>query len=274
MNADKSLADLLGVIGRLTAPDGCPWDREQTPRSLADYVIEESHELVEAIRSENPRDVREELGDVFFLLLFITGCYEKNGVFGLADVLNGASAKMIRRHPHVFADAHYENRLEQLKSWEEIKKREHEQNGAKQGLFASLPKSLPPLVKAYRINSKAAGAGFTWPEDEEVEQQVESEWLELLDALRSGDKDSKNSMEHELGDIFFSLVELGRRKGIKSSEALDLACNRFLRRYGRMEELAAQQGRDLSGMSLDEKDELWNAAKNEESSSNGGKDLS
>ncbi|MBQ4566703.1 MAG: nucleoside triphosphate pyrophosphohydrolase [Desulfovibrio sp.] len=261
-----SLSALQDVIDRLTAPDGCPWDREQTPLSLADYVIEESHELVSAIRSGNLADIREELGDVAFLLLFIARLYEKQGHFSLDDALDNNRAKMIRRHPHVFGDVTFENRDEQLKTWESIKRAEHaDAEGQPQGVFSSLPESLPPLLKAYRIHSKAARVGFTWPEDEEVEQQVEAEWLEWLDVSASDDIEAQ---KHELGDLLFSITELGRRKGIKASEALDFATRRFLRRFSRMEELAREQGRDFPALSLDEKDELWNQAKAEEQAAN------
>ncbi|MDE5832017.1 MAG: nucleoside triphosphate pyrophosphohydrolase [Desulfovibrio sp.] len=258
--------DLLAVIDRLTAPDGCPWDREQTPLSMADYIIEEGHELVAAIRSNDPAEICEELGDVFFILLFLANYYEKRGVFSLGDALEHNRAKMIRRHPHVFGDARFENTAEFLKTWEKIKKEEKDGSGKPSGLFASLPSSLPPLVKAYRIHSKAARAGFTWPDDEEVERQVESEWLELLDAMRS---ENKEATAHELGDMLFSLTELGRRKGIKANEALDFAARRFLSRYAKMEELAAARGAILSELSLDEQDELWNLAKEEEEGSHG-----
>jgi len=250
---------LRDVLAKLVDPaSGCPWDREQTPLSLADYIIEESHELVAAIRGGKSGEVCEEMGDVLFLLLFVAMLYEREGKFSLADALDCSAQKMIRRHPHVFADAQFSDRDEQLKAWEKIKKSEH----AAQGIFASLPQSLPPLVKAYRIHSKAARAGFTWPSDEEAERQVESEWLEWLDAVQDGDDKAK---KHELGDMIFSLVEVGRRHGIKASEALDFAARRFLRRFGRMEELAGAKGRDLAAMSLDEQDELWTQAKEEES---------
>lgn len=259
MNSNNcdALQSLLDVINRLTAPDGCPWDREQTPLSLADYIIEESHELVAALRSENIEGVCEELGDVFFLLLFVTRFFEKQGKFTLADVLDLAAQKMIRRHPHVFGDAKFANLDEQLKAWEAIKKKEHEDNG----LFAGLPDSLPPLVKAYRIHSRAARVGFTWPDTEEVERQVEEEWLELLDACMEDDNKAK---KHELGDMIFTLVELGRRHGIKASEALDFATRRFLARFRLMEKMAAEAGQDLADLDLNAQDELWLKAKEDE----------
>ena len=257
----RALAALTEVIGRLTAPDGCPWDRAQTPESMAEYLIEESHELAAAIRAGDAAGVREELGDVAFLLLFVAGMYEKRGEFTLADALDENRAKMVRRHPHVFAGETFPDLDAQLARWEAIKRAEHEAAGAPQGLFASLPKSLPPLTKAYRIHSKAARVGFTWPTDEEVEQQVEAEWLEWLDVAAG---DDAAAQKHELGDLIFSIVELGRRKGIKANDALDAADTRFLRRFARMEELARGRGLDFAALSLDEKDELWNEAKAEE----------
>ena len=254
-----ALQRLNGIIQKLTAPDGCPWDREQTPESLTDYVIEESHELVEAIRSGSVKDVCEELGDVAFLLLFIAHLYEKRGDFTLDQALNGNAAKMVRRHPHVFADTTFESREEQLRAWESIKRSEkQEPDAAPVGVFDSLPKGLPPLIKAYRIHSKAARVGFTWPEDQDVEQQVEAEWLEWLDVAAGEDK---TAQAHELGDMIFTLVELGRRKGIKANEALDYTTLRFLARFRGMEELARQRGLDFPSLSLDEKDELWNEVK-------------
>ena len=265
--ATKALEDLRQVIERLTAEDGCPWDKEQTPESLAEYVIEESHELVSAIRTGTRADVCEELGDVAFLLLFLAHLYEKRGDFTLADALNNNRAKMVRRHPHVFGDTVFENRDEQLRTWEQIKRDEHKaEDGTPPGLFDSLPPSLPPLTKAYRIHSKAARVGFTWEQDEDVEQQVEAEWLEWLDACAEGDE---KAQKHELGDLLFSITELGRRKGIKANEALDLATGRFLRRFARMEALAREQGKDFAALTLDEKDELWNRAKEEEKAAEG-----
>ena len=258
----NALQDLNDVIKRLSAPDGCPWDREQTPESLADYVIEESHELVSAIRQGNVADICEELGDVAFLLLFIAHLFEKKGAFSFDDALDTNRAKMIRRHPHVFGETTFDSRDEQLKTWEAIKRAEHaDAEGKPQCIFQSLPASLPALIKAYRIHSKAARAGFTWQNDVDVEQQVEAEWLEWLDACANEDLAHQ---KHELGDMLFTLTELGRRKGIKSNEALDLANIRFLQRFAKMEAYARENGRDFTELSQEEKDALWEKAKKEE----------
>jgi ATP diphosphatase len=259
-----ALEELFAVVDKLIGPDGCPWDKAQSPERLGDYIIEESHELVSAIRSGNTADVCEELGDVVFLLLLVSRLYEKQGKFSFVEALNVNREKMIRRHPHVFGDRVFSDITEQLKAWEQIKRAEHAgENGARRGVFASLPDTLPPLIKAYRIHSRAARAGFTWEDDEAAAQQVEAEWLEWLDAAARGDADACG---HEFGDLLFSLVETGRRKGIKANEALDLATRRFLRRFARMEALAEERGLDFASLPPDKKDSLWNTAKAEESS--------
>lgn len=257
----QSLEALLDVVNALIAPDGCSWDKEQTPLSLCEYVLEEAHELVDAIRHGSVEDAVEELGDVLFLLVFIGTLFKRAGKPGLREAVAYSAAKMIRRHPHVFAGTVFASQEEQLAEWERIKRAEKPQeDGSPAGVYDSLPKSLPPLLKAYRIHSKAARAGFTWSSDEDVEMQVEAEWLELVDALRSTDKDAQ---ERELGDIIFTLVELGRRRGIKASAAVDGATQRFLRRFAFMEDKARKSGREFSGLDMEEKNALWEKAKEE-----------
>lgn len=256
----QALDHVYSVLNRLLAPDGCPWDREQTPESLTEYLIEEVHELVDAIRSGNGAEIGKEMGDVAFLLLFVSHLTANQKGASMADALESSAAKMIRRHPHVFGTTEYSSREEQLKDWERIKRAEKAAEGSSKpsGLFDSLPAGLPPLTKAYRIHSKAAQVGFTWDEDKEVEQQVEAEWLELLDAMEQG---KAEAIAHEFGDCLFSLVELGRRKGLKAAPVLDAANRRFLARFAKMEELARQKGQVFADLSLDEKDDLWNQAK-------------
>ena len=255
MENSRALEELVAVIEKLTSPEGCPWDREQTPKTLADYFIEESHELVAAIRFGTPHEVMGELGDLAFLILFAAHLYAREGAFTFADVLLNSRDKMIHRHPHVFGGTHFENRDEQLAAWEKLKK---EEKDVREGALAGIPKSLPPLVRAYRLHSRAARAGFTWENDEKVEQQVEAEWLEWLDACLEKDEARER---HEFGDMIFSLVELGRRHDIKASEALDLACERFATRFETMEALAAEKDTDFSALDMEEKDTLWEEAK-------------
>jgi len=257
MNNPSSLSSLQDVLAKLIGPDGCPWDKEQTPLTLCDYLAEETFELIDAVRQNNALDIREEMGDVLFLLLFIAKLYEKT--FSLDQILDEAAAKMIRRHPHVFADGDCANRETLLQTWEKIKKAENTERAEKKtGVFASLPDSLPPLLKSYRIHAKAARADFTWDEDIDVEQQVETEWLEWIDASTANDADAA---EHEFGDLLFTLVELGRRKGIKANAALHKSTLRFLSRFRYMEEKAASSGRDFTSLDMEEKNRLWDEAK-------------
>lgn len=259
--SDCAIDSVREVVRRLTAEDGCPWDKTQTPESLTEYVREESHELVSAIRSGTDEDVCEELGDVAFLLLFIAHLYEKKGSFTLRDVFEKNAAKMIHRHPHVFAGEHFANLDEQLKAWEKLKQEEHKAEGKPTGVFDSLPRSLDPLARAYRIHSKAARTGFTWETREDVEQQVEEEWLEFLDAQA---REDEKAIRHELGDLIFSIVELGRRNNLKANAELDAANERFLSRFRFMEEAARKEEKELSSMPLEEMDKLWAKAKEEE----------
>ncbi len=262
MSDDKNaLAALRQVVQTLIGPGGCPWDQEQTPESLCDYVVEEAFELVEAIRAGDTAGAREELGDVMFLLLFIAELYERDGGFSLAQAMEDGAAKMVRRHPHVFSDTKVENLGELFANWERIKREEKgaaAEDGKAKGLFDSLPKGLPPLLRAYRIHAKAARNGFTWESDADAERQLEAEWREFQQALADGDEASR---QDEFGDYLFTLVELGRRKGIKANAALDAANRKFLERFAVMEELAAAQGKSVPDMSLDELNALWEQAK-------------
>ncbi len=267
--APSALDGLQAVLEKLLGPDGCPWDKEQTPESLCEYMLEEAYELADAVRNGSVADVCEEMGDLAFILAFIAHKYQHGasdrGAFNFDDALNAGAAKMTRRHPHVFGDKSFTSYDELGKSWEAIKKQEKaEKNQGDSGIFSSLPVGLPALVKAYRIHSKASRLGFTWESDQDVEQQVEAEWLEFLDALAQGDE-ARAAREHELGDLIFTLVELGRRKGIKASAALDRTNDRFLRRFKGMETLAGERGLDFAALPLDGKDELWNEVKAAES---------
>ncbi len=264
MSTDSlSLAKVQEVINTLLGPDGCPWDRKQTPLSLCDYIIEEAFELVSAIRADNTAEVAEELGDVLFLLLFVTSLFARSGQFDLADVVAANAAKMIRRHPHVYGDTVLADQEELLRNWERIKRAEKSgtsENGKPGGAFDSLPKGLPPLLKAYRIHSKAARLGFTWASDKDARAQFDAEWKEFEDACAG---ESLERREEEFGDALFTLVELGRRQGIKANAALDRANLKFLARYERMEALARERGLDLPDLPMPDKDRLWDEVKTE-----------
>ncbi len=252
-NFDK----IIEVIDTLTGPNGCPWDKEQTPRSMCDYLIEECFELVEAIRQNDPAETAEELGDVLFLLLFIGRHFDRELPGFLDSALAGNVAKMIRRHPHVYGEQ-AASVAEVITNWEQIKKQEKAEKDKDPGVFASLPASLPPLLRAYRINSKAARVGFTWPTDAAQERKLVEEWTELQAALAGDDALAR---EEEFGDYVFSLVEYGRRRGIKANAALAVANAKFLDRFERMEKLARERGLELDRISLTEMDALWDEIK-------------
>lgn len=255
----EATASLQHVIEELIGPNGCPWDKEQTPESLCDYLLEETFELVDAIRSGNTVDVREELGDVMFLVHFISRLYQEQG-FTLADSVQESAAKMIRRHPHVFDDACVNSVADVWANWERIKRSEKQDatTGKPKGTFDSLPKGLPPLLKAYRLNSKAARVGFTWADDAAVEAQLDAEWKEFRDACATG---TIQEQESEFGDVLFTMVELGRRKGLKANAALNLTNLKFLERFERMEALANERGLVFADLDFNAMDALWNEVK-------------
>lgn len=260
----KAIIAMNGVIEAILDDEkGCPWDKEQTPTSLSEYTIEEMFEFVDAIRKDNSREACEEMGDLIFGVMLIAKKYAQKGQFDFADALTKSVEKMKRRHPHVFNDAEtYGTSKEALhETWEKIKNQEKAEKGENTGAFASIPQALPALTRAYRIHAKAEKAGFTWDDDEDVERQVEAEWLELLDAKASGDQ---KQIEHELGDMIFSLTEMGRRLGVKANIAVDMTCNRFMQRFAAMEQLAKDKGLDFNTLTLDDKDELWNEVKAQE----------
>lgn len=257
MNETTPFQHIMDVIDTLIGPEGCPWDRKQTPESLCDYVIEEGFELVEAIRSGSDKEAMEETGDVLFLLLFIARLFEKRGAFSLNEAAKANAAKMIRRHPHVFEDLTLKNQQELLANWERIK-RDEKDGLEERRVYAGLPKGLPPLLRAYRIHSKAARNGFTWASDEEAMDKYREEFREWEEACASGDK---KEMELEFGDLLFTLVELGRRKGIKANQALDYANRTFLDRFHAMEDEVHARGKEIADLSLGELDSIWDEIK-------------
>ena len=255
---------LLAVIDTLLGPSGCPWDQKQTPHTLAEYLLEEACELVDAIRNGDVAACAEEWGDTLFILLFIGRLLERDQPDFLTHAAREAEAKMIRRHPHVYGDASKEM-ASIIATWERIKKTEKaEKNDAPQGALDSVPASLPPLARAYRVQAKAARLGFTWASNREHERKLDEEWAEWL-AVRDGEDAERK--EEEFGDYLFSLVEHGRRYGIKANAALHRAVIKFLRRFAHMEALARAQGARLEDLDPAAQDQLWERAKRELGSS-------
>ena len=249
---------LLDVMKRLREPGGCPWDREQTPTSLKPFLIEEAYEVLEAIESGRSAAVREELGDLLFQIVFHARLAEERGDFTITDLLGQLIEKMIRRHPHVFGDAAVGTANEALVQWEAIKQREAEERGQRRSLLDGVPRALPSLLRAQRVQSKAARVNFDWPDARAAWAKVEEEIREAADALASGDA---QRIRDELGDALFSLVNVARLSSLDADDALHGAIEKFRRRFTDMEAELAARGTSVSAVSPDELERSWEAAK-------------
>ena len=243
---------------RLRGEKGCPWDREQTRDSLKPYIIEEAYEVVEAIEEGDPAKIREELGDLLFQIVFQCQIAMESGEFRFSDVVRNIGEKMIARHPHVFGNAEYKTTDEVLVHWEEQKKREGK---LRESILEGVPRSMPALLRARRLQDRAAKVGFDWEKAEDVFKKLDEELGEFREALEAKDR---NRMEDELGDIFFMLVNISRFIGVNPEDALRRTISKFIHRFRHIEMKAAEQGRKLSEMTLSEMDRLWDEAKAEE----------
>lgn len=234
----------------------CPWDRVQTNESLRPNTIEEVYELCDALLDEDDANIRKELGDVLLHVLFYSKIGEEKDAFDIADVCDALNEKLIFRHPHVFGDRCKVNGAgEVMQNWEQLKLRE---KGGNRTVLAGVPVSLPSLVKAFRIQEKAAHVGFDWDEKEQVWDKVREEVSEFKAEVEHGDRDA---MEAEMGDMLFSLVNLARIYGINPDTALERTNRKFISRFNHIEAAARAQGRSLRDMTLAEMDALWNEAK-------------
>jgi XTP/dITP diphosphohydrolase len=227
----------------------CPWDRKQTMESLRNLTIEETYELADAILDNNMQEIKEEIGDVMLHMVFYSKIASETGDFDIADSLNAVCEKIINRHPHIYGDVHVEDEEEVKRNWEQLKLKE-----GKKSVLSGVPKSLPAMVKAYRMQDKTAQVGFEWENAEQVWKKVEEEIQELKEVV---DIDPEK-MEDEFGDIMFSLINYARFKGIDPETALEKVNRKFKNRF---EYIEAQATKPLSDMSLDEMDKLWNEAK-------------
>ncbi|MBI4734992.1 MAG: nucleoside triphosphate pyrophosphohydrolase [candidate division NC10 bacterium] len=243
--------------GRLFA-EGCPWDREQTSESIKPYLVEETYEVLEAIDEQDPAKLREELGDLMLQVVFHAQMAEETGDFTIADVLTAINDKLVRRHPHVFGDEKAETAQEVLFNWEQIKQSERRKAKGQASLLDGVPRELPALLRAHRLQEKASRVGFDWKEAQEVFRKVEEELVELRDAMQGR---AAEKMEAELGDLLFALVNLSRFLAVNPEEALRKTIARFIGRFRYIEEELARRGRSLREATLEEMDALWAAAK-------------
>ena len=252
---------LLDVMRRLRDPEtGCPWDKEQTFETIAPYTIEESYEVVDAIERNDMRDLKEELGDLLFQVVFHARLAEELGLFNFNDIASGMSEKLIRRHPHVFGDVSHRTSDEQTRAWE-ITKAEERKAKDKHGILDDVPVGLPALTRASKLTKRAARVGFDWPNLSDVIDKLEEETEELKVEINSGDLGKAKA---ELGDILFVLANLARKLDVEPEEALRLTNQKFVRRFSSIEAELLAQGRTPSESNLSEMDALWNRAKVEE----------
>ncbi|PAB57636.1 bifunctional methyltransferase/pyrophosphohydrolase YabN [Anaeromicrobium sediminis] len=256
----RNISDLVDIMKLLRSEDGCPWDREQSHESLKPYVIEEAYEVVEAIEEKDSMLLEEELGDLLLQVVFHAQIARENYEFTLNDIIKGISEKLVSRHPHVFKDLNLQNSDEVITTWEEIKREEKKEESYTEGL-KRIPKSLPALIKSYKVQKKAAGVGFDWDKVEDAIGKVHEELGELLEIYKS---QKKERIEEELGDLIFAVVNVARFLKVDPEIALNRTTKKFIERFAFIEECAKIQEKDLKDMSLQEMDKLWDEAKKSE----------
>jgi MazG family protein len=251
-------AHLCGIVAKLRAPGGCPWDREQTNESLLPAVIEEAYEVVEAVHARDDAHFREELGDVLLLVVMHAEIAREAGRFNIDHVLREISGKLVRRHPHVFGTSDARDAGAVLKQWEAIKR---EEKKADSHYLASLPKALPALMRAQKAQSKAARVNFDWTELRDVIAKVEEEVGEIHEAIGI---QNRERIEDEIGDLLFAVVNLARKCQLDAETALQKATDKFVTRFNRVEDELKARDKQLGDVGLEEMDAIWDAIKNDE----------
>jgi MazG family protein len=255
-----AFAKLCQIVAQLRAPGGCPWDAEQTNETLLPPLIEEAYEAAGAIRARDDANLREELGDLILLALMHSEIANETGRFHIEEVLEEVTAKLIRRHPHVFARSDVHDAEGVVKQWEAIK--HEEKNGANGGHYLShLPVALPALMRAQKAQKKAARVNFDWTQLSDVVAKVDEELAEAKEAIASGDE---AAIADEIGDLLFAVVNLARKSGLDAESALQQATDKFVERFNRVEDDLHKRGKKLGEVGLTELDEIWNALKAED----------
>nr|WP_297173711.1 nucleoside triphosphate pyrophosphohydrolase [uncultured Agathobaculum sp.] len=250
--------DLLRIMEILRAPDGCMWDREQDHHSIRRNFIEETYEVCEAIDEQDTEHLKEELGDVLLQVVFHTQMEKEKGTFDIEDVADGICKKLIYRHPHIFGSVEVGSSEEILRNWDELKRREKHQESDTDTL-KSVAKSLPGLIRAEKLQKKAAKVGFDWDGPQGALDKIGEELDEVSRAAR-GDGDA----EEEIGDLLFAAVNAARHLKVDPERAIEKTCDKFIRRFADMEQQAGEENRALSDLSLTDLDTLWNKAKEKE----------
>ncbi len=256
-NRNREFDRLVEIMALLRSENGCPWDREQTHDSLRQHLLEEAYEVIEAIDEKRYADLPGELGDLLLQVVFHAQLGAEEARFDMADVIEHINDKLIRRHPHVFGDEQIKTAEEQIIKWEESKLKKEGKKSAIDGV----PKELPALIRAYRIQNKAAAVGFDWPDIHPVWQKLDEEVGELQEAMAAG---SAEQIEEELGDLLFTVVNLSRFLKTNPEDALRRTIDKFSLRFRSVEAAFAQMGRSMNGASLEEMDAVWEEVKRRE----------
>lgn len=254
---EYNIDDLVAIIKVLRAPGGCPWDREQTHESIKKNFIEETYEVVEAINKQSPDMLREELGDVLLQIVLHTEMESEKGNFTFDDVANDIVQKLVVRHPHVFGEVVANNTAEALNSWDAVKLKTKGQKSQTESML-SVPRELPALMRAQKIQHKAAKIGFDWDDVGGAVDKLYEEINELKTAMEQG---KRLYIEDEFGDVLFSCVNIARFIDVDSEEALTAASDKFMSRFSLVEQMASEQGIDMKSSSIEELDRLWDKAK-------------
>ena len=250
---------LVRLMSKLRGREGCPWDKVQTLRSLQPYVLEEACELIDAMEERDPARIAEEIGDLIFEAVFVTQVCSETYGFDMRDVIDTIHEKMVRRHPHIFSDSKIEKPSEVLKQWHEIKATEKKQRAQQEkSVLGHIPKHLPALHKAQKVQRKAARVGFDWTRSTDVFDKVEEEFRELRASSEAGDK---KATEEEFGDLLFAMVNAARFMGVDAEMALRAAIKKFIRRFKNVESELTRDGSPLEQYTLDEMDAEWDRVK-------------
>lgn len=252
-----SFDDLIKIMQLLRSPDGCPWDKVQTHKSIRQNFIEETYEAIEAIDTEDKELLKEELGDVLLQVVFHAQMESEENVFDINDVCDGICKKLIVRHPHIFSDVIADTSDEVLKNWDAIKMQSKSQKSHADAMD-SVSKSLPSLIRSEKLQKKAAKVGFDWENVDGAFDKVYEEMAELKEAINNGDKENQ---AEELGDLLFSVVNVSRFLKLDSEKALYDACDKFTNRFRKVEKLAEKKGIDMKNASIDELNSLWDEVK-------------
>jgi len=257
--AGEAFQELVDLMARLRGPGGCPWDQEQTIESLRGFVLEETYEVLEAIDRRDHEGLKGEIGDLLFEGVFLAQIESDEGHFSVTDSLTHISAKLIRRHPHVFGDAtNVTTPGAVVEQWEQIKAREQEGKGEKKALLAGVPKAMPSLARANEISTRVAAVGFEWAHATDVLLKIEEEVAELRAAALH---ETPERAEEEMGDLLFSISNLARKMGIDAESALRKANDKFTKRFTALEEVFEKRGRSVHDATLDEMEAVWTEVK-------------